>query len=130
MELSSETFPTVKDFGGDNFLGDGVVFLGERGGNGGMGGETSCGDRKVRPPSKSLSQSSSSVFGLGLERFIKSRKFEPRRWRGEMGVGFRICAAAAGEVRFVAGIGCFGAGRSVLFPSNAKNSSQLLSTIC
>jgi hypothetical protein len=90
LELSSETFPAVNDFGGDNFRGEDAGFLGERGGNGGIGAETICGDRKVRPPSKSLSQSSSSVLGPGLEEVIKSRKFERRRWRGEMGVGLRI----------------------------------------
>jgi hypothetical protein len=67
FELSSEMLP-VDTFGGDNdFRGD--DFLGERGGKGGILEEKaveealdrSLGDRKVRPPSKSLSQSSSSV---------------------------------------------------------------------
>jgi len=63
FELSSEKFPAVKDFGGDNFRGEGPVFFGDRGGNGGISAGTICADLNVKPPSKSLSQSSSSVFG-------------------------------------------------------------------
>jgi hypothetical protein len=63
LELSSETFP-ADNFGGDNFRGEEGVFFGDKGGRGGIGGEdVTCGDLKVNPPSKSLSQSSSSVVG-------------------------------------------------------------------
>ena len=63
LELSSETFP-ADSFGGDNFRGEEGVFFGDKGGRGGIGGgEVTCGDRSVKPPSKSLSQSSSSVVG-------------------------------------------------------------------
>jgi hypothetical protein len=62
FELSSEKFPAVNDFGGDNFRGEEGVFLGDKGGNGGIGADAVCGDLNVNPPSKSLSQSSSSVF--------------------------------------------------------------------
>ena len=60
LELSSETFP-VDALGGESFRGDEGPFLGGKGGNGGSGADTTCGDRRVNPPSKSLSQSSSSV---------------------------------------------------------------------
>jgi hypothetical protein len=62
LELSSETFP-VDIFGGDNFRGEEGIFFGDKGGSGGIGGDATCGDRNVNPPSKSLSQSSSSVVG-------------------------------------------------------------------
>jgi hypothetical protein len=60
LELSSETFP-AKVFGGDNFRGEAGFFFGESGGRGGMGGFG--GGWRSKPPSKSLSQSSSSVVG-------------------------------------------------------------------
>lgn len=70
LELSSETFP-ADNFGGDNFRGD--DFFGDNGGSGGMEGiggveleDASCGDRNVSPPSKSLSQSSSSLLVVGM----------------------------------------------------------------
>jgi hypothetical protein len=66
FELSSDIFPAVKDFGGDNLRGEEGVFRGERGGKGGIGTDASCGDRRVKPPSKSLSQSSSSGGGVVL----------------------------------------------------------------
>ena len=69
LELSSEMFP-VDIFGGESFRGEGGFFFSERGGScgiggggGGGGGGGFCGDRNVKPPSKSLSQSSSSVVG-------------------------------------------------------------------
>jgi hypothetical protein len=84
LELSSDTLP-ADIFGGDNFRGD--DFFGDNGGSGGIAGtegmelvegvelaDASCGDRKVNPPSKSLSQSSSSLVSGSL-----SRRFDRRR---------------------------------------------------
>jgi hypothetical protein len=81
LELSSDTFP-ADNFGGDNFRSD--DFFGDNGGSGGTDGtelvegvelaDASCGDRKVNPPSKSLSQSSSSLVSGSL-----SRRFDRRR---------------------------------------------------
>ena len=65
FELSSDTFP-ADNLGGDNFRAE--AFFGDNGGRGGIEGiegaelvDASCGDLKVNPPSKSLSQSSSSL---------------------------------------------------------------------
>ena len=80
LELSSEILP-VKAFGGESFRGDGDVFFGEYGGNGGRGAELVWGERSVNPPSKSLSQSSSSVAGDDV-------KFD--RLNCDSGVGFLV----------------------------------------
>jgi len=82
LELSSDTLP-ADNFGGDNLRGD--DFFGDNGGRGGIDDiagveleDASCGDRNVSPPSKSLSQSSSSLLLIGILS-LKSRRFDRRR---------------------------------------------------